>query len=181
MDTHSPGNEAETKNDRVLTMQITDIITDLLSAGSIRGAVTVAPTDEHPNGCRLIIQGATQDNATHWDAFGLPVMVWVYEKPIDPATASQVAQRARVTAAAYAVKACALTALQIVASAARTLNITAQQAAMRYALKHPDLRGVPWDQFASIWDAGETKWTPPSGEPWDAGLSWYDDGAAAWT
>lgn len=162
-------------------MSIDDIITDVLRAGSVRGAITVAPTDEHPDGCRLIIQGATRDNATHWDAFGLPVMVWVYEKPLDPATAGQLAQRARVTAAAYAVKACALTALQAVASAARTLNITAQQAAMRYALKHPDLRGVPWDQFASIWDTGVTKWQPPSAEPWDAGISWYDNGAAEWT
>lgn len=181
MDTHSPGNEAETKNDRVLTMKITDIITDLLSAGSIRGAVTVAPTDEHPGGCRLIIQGATQDNATHWDAFGLPVMVWVYEKPIDPATAGQLAQRARVTAAAFAVRTCAIKTLPQVEKAARELNITEQQTAMRYALRHPDLRGTPWDAFNDVWDHGQTRWTPPSGEPWDAGLSWYDDGTAAWT
>lgn len=162
-------------------MQITDIITDLLSAGSIRGAVTIAPTDEHPNGCRLIIQGATQDNATHWDAFGVPVMVWVYEKPIDPATAPQLAQRARVTAAAFAVRTCAIETLPQVEKAARELNITEQQAAMRYALRHPDLRGTPWDAFNDVWDHGATRWTPPSGEPWDAGLSWYDDGSAAWT
>lgn len=162
-------------------MKIADIITDLLSAGSIRGAVTVATTDEHPNGCRLIIQGATQDNATHWDAFGLPVMVWVYEKPTDPATAPQLAQRARVTSAAFAVRTCAIETLPQVEKAARELNITEQQAAMRYALRHPDLRGTPWDAFNDVWDHGETRWTPPSGEPWDAGLSWYDDGSAAWT
>lgn len=162
-------------------MQIADIITDLLSAGSIRGAVTVAPTDEHPNGCRLIIQGATQDNATHRDAFGLPVMVWVYDKPLDPATAPQLAQRARVTAAAFAVRTCAIETLPQVEKAARELNITEQQAAMRYALRHPDLRGAPWDAFNDVWDGGDTRWTPPGGEPWDAGLSWYDDGSAAWT
>lgn len=162
-------------------MTLDDAIRTTLAAGAIRGAIHLGPTTEHPSGCRIIIQGATPDNATHRDAFGAPIMVWVYEKPIDPATAGQLAQRARVTAAAYAVKACAIGALQQIQSAARALNITAQQAAMKYALTHPDLRGTPWDVFASIWDNGETRWTPPPGEPWDAGLSWYDDGEAAWT
>mgnify|MGYP000868721242 FL=1 len=162
-------------------MTLDDAIRTTLAAGAIRGAIRLGPTTEHPSGCRIIIQGATQDNATHRDAFGAPIMVWVYDKPTDPATAGQLAQRARVTAAAYAVKTCALTALQWVTEAAAKLRITAQQAAMKYALTHPDLRGTPWDVFASIWDQGATRWTPPSGEPWDAGLSWYDDGAAAWT
>lgn len=161
-------------------MTLDEAIRTTLAAGAIRGAIRLGPTVEHPSGCRIIIQGATADNATHKDAFGAPIMVWVYDKPIYPSTPAQLTQRARVTAAAYAVKTCALTALQWVTEAAAKLRITAQQAAMKYALKHPDLRGVPWDGFASIWDAGETSWKPPSGEPWDAGLSWYDDGEAAW-
>lgn len=162
-------------------MTLDDAIRATLAAGSIRGAIRLGPTTEHPSGCRIIIQGATPDNATHRDAFGAPIVVWVYDKPTDPATAAQRAQRARVTAAACAVKTCALTALQWVTGAAAKLRITAQQAAMKYALTHPDLRRVAWDGFASIWDAGRTSWLPPGGEPWDAGLSWFDDGESEWT
>lgn len=162
-------------------MTLNDIIEDMLAAGSIRGSIRIGATDDYPSGARLIIQGATEEYATHHDARGMPVMVWVYDKPTDPATPAQMTQRARVTAAAWAIKTLALTGLQRVLKAAEQLQLTAQQAAMRDVLRHPDLMGVPWDNFTSIWDNGFTAWQPPPGIAWDAGLSWYDDGDAEWT
>lgn len=162
-------------------MTLNDIIRDLLAAGSIRGAIRIAPTAELPDGATIIIQGTSPEFATHADAFGEPVMCWVYEKPNDPATPAQMTQRARVTAAAWAIKTLALTGLQRVLKAAEQLQLTAQQAAMRDVLRHPDLMGVPWDNFISIWDNGFAAWAPPQGIAWDAGLSWYDDGDAEWT
>lgn len=162
-------------------MTLNDIIEDMLAAGSIRGSIRIGATDDYPSGARLIIQGATEEYATHHDARGMPVMVWVYDKPTDPATPAQMTQRARVTAAAWAIKTLALTGLERVLKAAAERKLTAQQAAMRDVLRHPDLMGVPWDNFISIWDNGFTAWQPPPGIAWDAGLSWYDDGDAEWT
>lgn len=162
-------------------MTLNDIIEDMLAAGSIRGSIRIGATDDYPSGARLIIQGATEEYATHHDARGMPVMVWVYDKPTDPATPAQMTQRARVTAAAWAIKTLPLTGLQRVLKAAAELRLTAQQAAMRDVLRHPDLMGVPWDNFVSIWDNGFTAWQPPPGIAWDAGLSWYDDGESEWT
>lgn len=161
-------------------MTLNDIIKDMLAAGSIRGSIRIGATDDYPSGARLIIQGATEEYATHHDARGMPVMVWVYDKPTDPATPAQKAQRAKVSAAAFAIRTFSQTIINKVFTATIKRSLTAQQAAMRYALTHPDLRGVPWDGFEAVWDDGETRWTPPDGEPWDAGLSWYDDGEAAW-
>lgn len=162
-------------------MTLDEAIRTILAAGGIRGAIRLGPTVEHPSGCRIIIQGATPDNATHQDAFGAPIMVWVYDKPTDPATPAQQAQRAKVSAAAFAIRTFSQTIINKVFTANIKRSLTAQQAAMRYALTHPDLRGVPWDGFEAVWDDGATRWTPPDGEPWDAGLSWYDNGATAWT
>lgn len=79
----------------------TDTVLDILRRNclSVRGAVRLPPDATHPNWRRVIIQGASEHNANAHDLLGRPVQIWEYHQPIDPKTARQLAQRARLIAA----------------------------------------------------------------------------------
>ena len=62
----------------------------------VRGAIRLPPDADHPNGRRVIIQGATPGNATHTDSTGAPILVYDEVPHPDARTARQLAQREKL-------------------------------------------------------------------------------------
>ena len=125
---------------------------------SIRGTIRLPPDALHPDGRRIVIQGATEINATHRDHQGNLIMICDFVPPTDRKSPGQMAQRARMRHANAAWHVMPEEGKKSFEREARQRKITTYNAAISWLLKQPDLGPTDWDNASSIWDNGNTTW-----------------------
>ena len=95
-----------------------------------RGKLTLPATPDHPNGRKIVIQGATDGNHTHHDPDGKPILIVDLVPPTDRKSQGQLAQRDKLRRANAAWHAMTPAQREQYRPAARARRITLYNAAL---------------------------------------------------
>lgn len=148
---------------------------------SIRGLITIPADDTDPTPRRMIIQGATEENANARDINGKPIIIYQYRPPSVPMTYRQARQRALMAAAVIWYQSLTTPEKEAYRPAAQAARISIWNAALRdYMLKNPVQPPTIWDGGLSTWDNGMSPWDELAGMPWDDGSTEWDNGDSIW-
>lgn len=146
----------------------------------LRGSLRLPPQPGQTAPRSVIVQGATEHNATHHDAAGKPILIYDKPQQTDPRRPAQLAQRAKMGRALAAWHAMTPEQREQFRQDAVRRRITIYQAAISFLLLH-DAAGVTiWDNGATIWDGGTTRWDQTTATNWDNRETTWDGGSTQW-